>query len=206
MAELKDIVEQIQQRNLNKALELCELNQNNKNKHIILNFMGVIHLLKNNLDLAETNFLSSAKIDEKFEDPIKNLYSICLRKNNLKDLLFYAKKLIKSEIKFPIFSDSDDIRSILEYHALGQIWIFEEREKDINETLSNIIKYSVDILIVDLNEKPNLSSKKLLGNKYDFKYFEISRFYGGSLFFKITSDKILSLLFAAFNWIEKGCS
>ena len=95
MTELKNIVEQIQQRNLDKALELCELNQNNKNKHIILNFMGVIHLLKNNLDLAKTNFLSSAKIDEKFEDPIKNLYSICLRKNNLKDLLFNAKKLIK---------------------------------------------------------------------------------------------------------------
>ena len=111
------------------------------------------------------------------------------------DLKNHEKKLLKSEIKFPIFSDSDDIRSILEYHALGQIWIFEEREKDINETLSKIIKYSVDILIVDLNEKPNLSSKKLLGNKYDFKYFEISRFYGGSLFFKITSDKILSLLF-----------
>ncbi|MDC3390954.1 hypothetical protein OAW65_01130 [Candidatus Pelagibacter sp.] len=95
MAELKDIVEQIQQRNLDKALELCESSQNNKNVHIIQNFMGVIHLLKNNLDLAESNFLSSAKINEKFEDPIKNLYSICLRKNNLKDLLFYAKKLIK---------------------------------------------------------------------------------------------------------------
>ena len=97
MAELKDIVEQIQQRNLDKALELCESIHNNKNKHIILNFMGVINLLKNNLDLAETNFLSSSKIDEKFEDPIKNLYSICLRKNNLKDLLFYAKKLIKND-------------------------------------------------------------------------------------------------------------
>ena len=97
MTELKDIVEQIQQRNLDKALELCESTQNNKNKHIILNFIGVIHLLKNNLDLAETNFLSSSKIDEKFEEPIKNLYSICLRKNNFKDLLFYSKKLIKSD-------------------------------------------------------------------------------------------------------------
>ena len=97
MAELKDIVEQIQQKNLDEALRLCESSQNNKNKHIILNFIGVIHLLKNNLDLAETNFLSSLKIDDKFEDPIKNLYSICLRKNNLKDLLFYAKKLIKSD-------------------------------------------------------------------------------------------------------------
>ena len=97
MAELKDIVEQIQQRNLDKALELCGSSQNINNKHIIHNFMGVIHLLKNNLDLAEINFLSSTKIDENFEDPIRNLYSICLRKNNLKDLLFNAKKLIKSD-------------------------------------------------------------------------------------------------------------
>ena len=97
MAELKDIAEQIQQGNLEKALELCESIQNNKNKHIILNFMGVIQLLKKRLDLAETNFLKSAKIDEKFEDPIKNLYTIYLKKNNLKDLLFYAKKLIKSD-------------------------------------------------------------------------------------------------------------
>ena len=32
-------------------------------------------------------------------------------------------KLIKSELKFPIFSINDDIRSILEYHSLGQIWV-----------------------------------------------------------------------------------
>ena len=31
--------------------------------------------------------------------------------------------LIKSEIKFPIFNENEDIRSILEYHSLGQIWI-----------------------------------------------------------------------------------
>ncbi len=97
MADLKDIVKQIQQRNLDEALELCELSQNNKNEHIILNFIGVIHLLKNNLDLAETNFLNSIKINEKFEDPIKNLYSIYLKKNNYKDLLIYAKKLIKND-------------------------------------------------------------------------------------------------------------
>ena len=46
MAELKDIVEQIQQRNLDKALELCESGQNNKNKHIILKFYGCYSLIK----------------------------------------------------------------------------------------------------------------------------------------------------------------
>ena len=95
MNELKNIVDQIQKRNLDKALELCEFNENSNNKHIILNFKGVIYLLKNNLDLAETNFKNSIKINNKFEDPIKNLYSICLRRNNYKDLLFYAKKLLE---------------------------------------------------------------------------------------------------------------
>ena len=95
MSELKNIVDKIQKRDLDKALELCELNKNSKNKHIILNFIGVIHLLKNNLDLAETNFLSSAKIDGKFEDPIKNLYSLFLKKKLYNKVLFYAKKLVE---------------------------------------------------------------------------------------------------------------
>ena len=39
------------------------------------------------------------------------------------------KKIIKSEIKFPIFNNEDDIRSILEYHFLGQIWILNGDDK-----------------------------------------------------------------------------
>ena len=95
MSELKNIVDQIKQRDLDKALELCELNENSNNKHIILNFKGVIYLLKNNLDIAESNFLNSIKINKKFEDPIKNLYSIYLKKNDFKNLLIYANKLVE---------------------------------------------------------------------------------------------------------------
>ncbi len=95
MNELKSIVDHIRNKELDKALKLCELNENNNNKHIIFNFKGVIQLLKNNLDLAKSNFLDSIKINNKFEDPIKNLYSLCLKKNDYKDLLIYAKKLIE---------------------------------------------------------------------------------------------------------------
>jgi len=95
MSELKNIVDQIKQRDLDKALELCELNESSNNKHIILNFKGVIYLLKNNLDTAESNFLNSIKINKKFEDPIKNLYSIYLKKNDFKNLLIYANKLVE---------------------------------------------------------------------------------------------------------------
>ena len=101
------------------------------------------------------------------------------------DIKKQNEKILKSEIKFPIFSNSEDIRSILEYHALGQVWLLKNQSYDINEALSKIIKYSVDILIVNLNEAPNLTSKKLLSNKYDYEYYEISRFYGGSLFLRL---------------------
>ena len=95
MAELKDIVNCIQKRDLDKGLQLCDFIENNNNKHLILNLRGVIYLLKNNLDSAETNFLNSIKINEKFEDPIKNLCLFYLKKNQYKDLLIYANKLIE---------------------------------------------------------------------------------------------------------------
>jgi len=103
-------------------------------------------------------------------------------------------KLIKSEIKFPIFNIEDDIRSILEYHFLGQIWILDGNK--INKSLlSRIFKYSVDTLNIKLEEVQNFKGKKLLADKYDFEFYEKSRFYGVNLFLKIIIDKIFSLIF-----------
>ena len=109
-----------------------------------------------------------------------------INKNNL--------KLIKSEIKFPIFNENEDIRSILEYHSLGQIWILNNDKNDKN-ILSKILKFSVDTLNIKLNEELNVRGKKLLANKYDYDFFEKSRFYGVNLFLKIIIDKILSIIF-----------
>ena len=44
MSDLKEIVDCIINKNFDKALELCENYQNEKNKYIIFNFKGVIHL------------------------------------------------------------------------------------------------------------------------------------------------------------------
>ena len=103
-------------------------------------------------------------------------------------------KSIKSEIKFPIFNKSDDLRSVLEYHSLGQIWILNGNKNKL-EVLEKILKYSVDTLNINLEEVPNIKGKKLLANKYDFEYYEMSRFYGVNLFVKILIDKLLSLIF-----------
>ena len=103
-------------------------------------------------------------------------------------------KLIKSEFKFPIFKLNDDFRSILEYHSLGQIWVLNGNKNKL-EILSKILKFSVDTLNIKLEPSTNLINKKLIANKYDFEFYEKSRFFGINLFLKILIDKILALFF-----------
>ena len=103
-------------------------------------------------------------------------------------------KLIKSEIKFPVFKESDDLRSILEYHFLGQIWILNGDKYD-KKKFSKIFKFSVDTLNIKLDAELNSKEKKLIAGKYDYEFFEKSRFYGVNLFLKIIIDKILSIIF-----------
>ena len=95
MSNLKDIAENIKKNNLDKALNLCEMCGDINNQHIISNFKGVIYLIKGNLVSSEKNLLKSLKINPKFEDAIKNLYLVYLKKKLFKDLLIYAKKLIE---------------------------------------------------------------------------------------------------------------
>ena len=115
------------------------------------------------------------------------------------DIDDYNEKILKSEIKFPIFKNEDDIRSILEYHALGQIWMLESQKNKIKESFSKIIRFSVDILIINMNTEQNIKGKKLLGGVFDFDYYEISRFHGINLFMKILIDKIFSIIFIFFS-------
>ena len=127
-------------------------------------------------------------LSEKFEKIL--IFKCCM----ITDLNNLNLKLIKSEIKFPIFNENEDIRSILEYHSLGQIWILNGDTNKSN-VLSKIYKYSVDTLNIKLEDVPNIKGKKLLANKYDFEFYEMSRFYGVNLFLKILIDKFLSLIF-----------
>ena len=111
------------------------------------------------------------------------------------DFLESDKKIIKSEIKFPIFKINEDVRSILEYHSLGQIWILNGDKDNKSEIFTNIMRYSVDTLSVSLNKKINIKGKPLLDNKYNFEIYEMSRFHGINLFLKILIDKFLAIVF-----------
>jgi exopolysaccharide biosynthesis polyprenyl glycosylphosphotransferase len=120
-----------------------------------------------------------------------NIYKCCLI---ITDKYTDLSKL-RIELKIPIFTQIADIRSILEYHSLGQIWILDNKKNDIELLLSNVLKFSVDILIIDVASKVVGLKENLINDKYKFKYYEISKFYGFKLLLKIISDKVLSLIF-----------
>ena len=146
------------------------------------------NIIQRNIMLVGTYKDITNLLKEKFEKII--IFKCCM----ITDIDNLDSKLIKNEIKFPIFNKRDDLRSVLEYHSLGQIWILNGNKNKL-EVLEKILKYSVDTLNINLEEVPNIKGKKLLANKYDFEYYEMSRFYGVNLFVKILIDKLLSLIF-----------
>ena len=165
------------------VLFLAKLYFNNLYKQLIDK-----NIIQRNIMLVGTYKDITKLLKEKFEKII--IFKCCM----ITDMDNLNINLIKSEFKCPIFNQSDDLRSILEYHSLGQIWILNGNKNKL-EVLEKILKYSVDTLNINLEEVPNIKGKKLLANKYDFEYYEMSRFYGVNLFLKILIDKLLSLIF-----------
>ena len=120
-----------------------------------------------------------------------NVFKCCLMVDFKENDIRY----IKSELRLPIFNNDDDIRSILEYHALGQIWILNGDEDKKKIAFNKIVQFSVDTLNINLKNTINLKGMKLLGDKFNYQFYERSRFYGLSLFSKILIDKFLSIIF-----------
>ena len=143
-----------------------------KNIMLVGNYKDIIFFLKNKKEKV-------------------NIFKCCI----VNDLSKLNKSLIRSEIKIPVFNQDEDIRSILEYHELGQIWVLEKNVSDTEKLISNIIKFSVDILIVDLVTKKNILSQNLLYDKFEFRKYEISKFYGPNLLLKILLDKFFASIF-----------
>ena len=135
------------------------------------------------------------KILEEKKDRI-NIYKCCLIKNESSVSLERARLLLK----IPVFTDETEMRIILEYHELGQIWILDNGEKNrVNYFLDLVIKFSVDIIIinfkVDTENNLNLLTDNLVNNKYTYSNYQTSRFYGFDLFIKILFDKLFSIIF-----------
>ena len=141
-----------------------------------------------------------------------NIYKCCLIKiDNI-----YSLKKARMILKIPVFTEETEMRVILEYHELGQIWILDNEEKDlVNYYLDLVIKFSVDIFIVNFkdNSKNNLNllSDNLINNKYSYSNYQTSKFYGLNLFIKVLLDKIFlsisifySFLFGIFIYFRNN--
>ena len=147
------------------------------------------NIIQKNIMLVGTYNEIKKIINEEFDKII--VFKCCL----MTDFKSQDIRFIKSELKFTIFNEDEDIRSILEYHSLGQIWVINAEEKNKLKSFTKIIQFSVDTLNIKLKSTDNLKGKKLLANKFEYEFFEFSRFYGINLFLKILIDKILSLFF-----------
>ena len=161
------------------------------------------YLMNNNVIQRNVMLVGSIediqKILKEKKDQI-NIYKCCLIKNDNIGSLEKARMILK----IPVFTDETEMRVILEYHELGQIWILDNEEKNLaNYFLDLVIKFSVDIFIVNFkdnsknNSKNNLNllSENLINNKYSYSNYQTSRFYGFNLFIKIFLDKIFSIIF-----------
>ena len=138
---------------------------------------------------------SIAKILEEKKDKI-NIYKCCFIKDDYEHSVGEARSILK----IPVFTNESEIRVILEYHELGQIWILDNEDKSlVNYFLDTVIKFSVDIIIVSLKDiaKKNIKllSDNLINNKYSYSNYQTSRFYGLNLLYKLIFDKILGILF-----------
>ena len=141
---------------------------------------------------------SIQKILKEKKDGI-NIYKCCLIIDDKSSTLEEARM----SIKIPVFTEETEMRLILEYHELGQIWILDDQEKSlVNYFIDLVVKFSVDIIIVNLKDKLKNKSKllhdNLINNKYTYSNYQTSKFYGLSLFIKLILDKIFTIIFLLF--------
>lgn len=160
-------------------------------------FTNYLYSLLINNNIIQKNIMLVGTYEE-IKTIIKNkmnkifVFKCCM----ITDLSIKNSSLTKSEFKFPIFNSNEPIRSILEYHHLGQIWILNGSDSNKTDIFKKIIKFSVDTINVKLSSSVDTNKQKdLLGNKYEYELYQKSRFYGLSFFLKILIDKILAIIF-----------
>ena len=146
MTNLKEISDNIKNKNLKEALRLCEIYNDKRNQHIIFNFKGIIYLIKNDLELSEQYFIKSTEIQPKYEDPIKNLYLVYLKKKLFNKMLVYAKQLVE------INELNDEYNYQLAY------------AHELNNNLGDALKYYTKYL--DLNGKNKKQALNNIGCMY----------------------------------------
>lgn len=212
MSDLKEIADYIINKNFDQALKLCENYQNEKNKYIIFNFRGVIHLSQNNFENAEINFLNSFKENNKFIDPLNNLIQLYLRKKDYIKLLFYAKKLIEIDSSNPSFNyklgyaleQNNKVEESIEYYKNCINLNGKDKLKALNNIGSILSKskkykianqYYLDALKIDQNN--SLTINNLLSN-----YLELRDERNSDIFYEKAKNIDQNIIYFLYNKVE----
>ena len=212
MSDLKEIADYIINKNFDQALKLCENYQNEKNKHIIFNFKGVIHLSQNNFENAEINFLNSLKENNKFIDPLNNLIQLYFRKKDYIKLLFYSKKLIEIDSSNPSFNyklgyaleQNNKIEESIEYYKNCINLNGKDKLKALNNIGSILSKskkykianqYYLDALKIDQNN--SLTINNLLSN-----FLELRDEKNSDIFYEKAKNIDQNIIYFLYNKVE----
>ena len=104
MDKYKTILENINNKNFEKAEKICNVIKDLENDHIALNLLGLTQVNQSKYDLAEKNFIKSSELNRIFESPIRNLFLIYLKQKNSIKMKFFANKLINLDNKNPDYN------------------------------------------------------------------------------------------------------
>ncbi len=189
---IKKIIESINEGELDKALMLCDTENNHKIKHIILNTRGVIFFKQNKFDLAKLNFLKSIELDNQFIDPYKNLYELHIKKQEFEISIEYGQKILKLEKqKNPIsyfklayaYDLNRDFNNAIDNYKIVENFNFADKKLLFNNLGSCYLginkikiaeKYYLDALKIDENDKRIINNLLLIYIKIeDQKKIEI---------------------------------
>ena len=192
MSNLKNIIQSINEKDFDKALKLCKLYENKKNSDVIFNLKGVVYLLKNDLEMAENSFLHSIKINKSFLDPLKNLYTVYLKRKKINELLSVAHELVDKDNKNPSFyyklayalEINKKYDEAIKYYESCNNLNGKEKKYALNN-IGNIylkknkpkisIKYFLDAFNLDQNDKIIINN--LLSNYIELRDEKNSDFY-----------------------------
>ena len=129
------------------------------------------------------------KIIEKFPKKTSNSVIKCLiaiDQLEKKDTHFYG---------IPNFSMNENFGQILNYHAIGQIWIISstKTQSHIESLIDRFLKFSIDCRLIQPESKFKFIEGLDSEAGFDFYNISFSPFYGTSFLIKTLLDKFFSL-------------
>lgn len=190
---LKEIIDHFNNNHLDKALNLCDANNEKKIAHIITNIKGAILFKKQNYELAKNEFLKSIDLDQKFLDPHKNLFNLNIKLKDYKSAIVNGENVIKLDsIKSPLsyfnlalaYDLNNDFKKAIELYKIVETSNFKEKRILFNNlakcylSSENIIEaknYYLKALEFDQDDKVILNNLLILylriGEKDKSEYF-----------------------------------